>query len=93
MICRVTVEELAAFDWTLARDGELERDFGHWSHWRPSSRLRIRLTARTPSPTAAAAGKTPLFDQFAGSGAEHKTIEPPDGRERTSSMPPTIPAR
>ena len=43
MICRVTLEELAAFDWAIAADGELERDFGHWSHWRPNSRLRIRL--------------------------------------------------
>jgi cytochrome P450 len=43
MICRVTVEELSAFDWSLARDGDLEREFGHWSHWRPSSKLRIRL--------------------------------------------------
>jgi cytochrome P450 len=47
MICRVTLEELAAFDWAIASDGELERYFGHWSHWEPSSRLRIRLSTRS----------------------------------------------
>jgi hypothetical protein len=46
MIGRVTLEELAAFDWAIASDGELERPFGHWSHWQPSSRLRIRLEQR-----------------------------------------------
>jgi cytochrome P450 len=44
MICRVTLEELTAgFDWKIVRDGPLERDFQHWSHWRPSSKLAIAI--------------------------------------------------
>jgi cytochrome P450 len=66
MICRVTLEELARFDWRVVGDGELERDFRHWSHWRPSSRLRVFLGGvetiaspagsrdRLPSPRASA---------------------------------------
>ncbi|HVR29782.1 MAG TPA: cytochrome P450 [Thermoanaerobaculia bacterium] len=47
LICRVTLEELAAgFDWSLSRDGEIERGFRHWSHWRPSADLAITIAAR-----------------------------------------------
>jgi cytochrome P450 len=47
LICRATLEELAlGFDWSLARDGALERDFRHWSHWRPSARLAIAIAPR-----------------------------------------------
>lgn len=47
MICRVTLEQLAAgFDWSIARDGALERDFRHWSHWRPSAQLAIAISPR-----------------------------------------------
>jgi cytochrome P450 len=47
MICRVVLEELATgYDWSIVRDGEVERGFRHWSHWRPSSRLRIAIAPR-----------------------------------------------
>lgn len=48
MISRVLVEELArGFDLAIARDGHLERDFRHWSHWRPSSKLRLAISHRS----------------------------------------------
>ena len=51
LICRVILEEMATgFDWSITRDGELERDFRHWSHWRPSRDLAIAITARHSSP-------------------------------------------
>ena len=52
MICRATLEELASgFDWSIARDGELERDFRHWSHWRPSRDFAIAIRDRRgPAP-------------------------------------------
>jgi len=47
MICRVTLEELAAgFDWSVVRDGTIERGFRHWSHWRPSAKLAIAISPR-----------------------------------------------
>jgi cytochrome P450 len=47
MICRATLEELAAgFDWSIVRDGPVERDFRHWSHWRPSAKLLIAISPR-----------------------------------------------
>lgn len=53
MICRVMVEELArGFDCTILQEGRLERDFRHWSHWRPSSKLGLAI-----SPRAAAGGR------------------------------------
>lgn len=49
LICRVIVEQLASgFDLSTAQDGPPERDFRHWSHWRPSSRLRVTITPLEP---------------------------------------------
>jgi cytochrome P450 len=45
VVCRAVLEELArGFELRLAGDGPPERDFRHWSHWRPSASLRIRIT-------------------------------------------------
>jgi cytochrome P450 len=50
LVCRVTLEELArGFEMTLAQDGPPERDFRHWSHWRPSASLRVRIAPRPPA--------------------------------------------
>jgi cytochrome P450 len=55
LICRATLEELAGgFDWRIARDGELERDFRHWSHWRPSRNFAIAIAPRQPLLSASA---------------------------------------
>ncbi len=44
IICRAFLQTLASgFDWTITQDGPLERGFRHWSHWRPSSALRIQM--------------------------------------------------
>lgn len=56
-ICRAVLEELiSGFDWEVCGSGAAEHDFRHWNHWRPSSRLALRLTpaevdgrARSPS--------------------------------------------
>jgi (+)-abscisic acid 8'-hydroxylase len=53
MVCRVALEELAReFDLAIAQDGPPERDFRHWSHWRPSSRLRVRVAPRISPPAS-----------------------------------------
>ena len=44
MICRAFLQTLASgFDWRITQDGPLERGFRHWSHWQPSSALRIQM--------------------------------------------------
>jgi len=48
IICRAFLQTLASgFDWTITQDGPLERGFRHWSHWQPSSALRIQMQVRT----------------------------------------------
>lgn len=56
-ISEILVEELArGFDWSIADDGPLERDFRHWSHWRPSSRLRLSIERRVATQPAGRSG-------------------------------------
>jgi hypothetical protein len=56
MIGRVVIEEMArGFDWAIVRDGPLEREFRHWSHWRPSSALRLTIAPRVVRAAVAAA--------------------------------------
>ncbi|MDQ5821220.1 MAG: cytochrome P450 [Actinomycetota bacterium] len=44
LISRTFVEELVRrFELTVSHAEPVERDFRHWSHWRPSSRLELRL--------------------------------------------------
>ena len=44
IVCRAFLQTLASgFDWTITQDGPLERGFRHWSHWQPSSALRIQM--------------------------------------------------
>ena len=51
---RILVEELAlGYDWTVVRDGPLERGSRHRDHWRPSSLRRVAMRARTVEPVAA----------------------------------------
>lgn len=52
VICRSFLHTLCAdFDWSITRDGPLERGLRHWSHWQPSSALRIGIRARgVPMP-------------------------------------------
>jgi cytochrome P450 len=50
MIARSWVESLCGdFDWSIARDGPVERGFRHWNHWRPSRSLAISLRPRFDS--------------------------------------------
>jgi cytochrome P450 len=47
IICRALLQTLASeFDWSITQDGPLERGFRHWSHWQPSSALRIQMQVR-----------------------------------------------
>ena len=47
IICRSFLQTLASeFDWNITQDGPLERGFRHWSHWQPSSALRIAMRVR-----------------------------------------------
>lgn len=39
----VVTELVRGYDWTVANGAPEERDFRHWSHWRPSSKLELRL--------------------------------------------------
>ncbi len=44
---RIFLEQLAAgFHWQVVRDGPMELGLHHHGHWRPSSRLGVRLAAR-----------------------------------------------
>ena len=46
-IGQALVEELARnYQVQTAQDGPPERDFRHWSHWRPSTRFRVTVTPR-----------------------------------------------
>ncbi|HET6363161.1 MAG TPA: cytochrome P450 [Gemmatimonadota bacterium] len=45
---RIFLEQLASgFQWEVVRDGPMELGLHHHGHWRPSSRLGVRLAART----------------------------------------------
>ncbi|MGH9383137.1 MAG: cytochrome P450, partial [Vicinamibacterales bacterium] len=56
LICRAFLEEMTrAYDWAVEGPVELERDFRHWSHWRPGRRLRLKLQPIIPSTTASSA--------------------------------------
>jgi cytochrome P450/NADPH-cytochrome P450 reductase len=58
-ITRAFLEELSeACDWSIAADGTREREFRHWSHWRPGSRMRLVMAARTPAGPALTASGT-----------------------------------
>lgn len=47
IICRALLQTLASdFDWSITQDGPLHREFRHWSHWQPSSALRIQMQVR-----------------------------------------------
>ncbi len=37
------------FQFEAESEGPEERDFRHWSHWRPSSNFKVRLTQREPA--------------------------------------------
>ncbi len=48
MIARSWIESLCGgFDWSIVRDGPVEREFRHWSHWRPSRSLAISVRPRS----------------------------------------------
>ena len=48
---RIFVEELAiGFDWTVVRDGPLERGSRHRDHWRPSALKRVVMRPRDDAP-------------------------------------------
>jgi len=48
---RLFVEELAiGFDWTVVRDGPLERGSRHRDHWRPSALRRVVMRPRDDAP-------------------------------------------
>lgn len=44
LICNTFLEELTrGYNWAVRGHERLERDFRHWSHWRPASDLRLSL--------------------------------------------------
>ena len=46
-IARAFFEELSqAWNWSVTGHGTVERDFRHWSHWRPGRSLRLVLRDR-----------------------------------------------
>ncbi len=48
MIARSWIEPLCSdFDWSIVRDGPVERGFRHWNHWRPNRSLAITLRPRS----------------------------------------------
>jgi len=50
MIARSWIESLCGgYDWSIVRDGPLEKEFRHWSHWRPSKSLAISVARRASS--------------------------------------------
>ena len=52
---RIFVEELAiGFDWTVVRDGPLERGSRHRDHWRPSALRRVVMRPRGDAPRSPA---------------------------------------
>jgi hypothetical protein len=42
----VLEELIGSFDWEVTGSGPVERGFRHWDHWRPSSKLALKLTPR-----------------------------------------------
>jgi cytochrome P450 len=47
MICRTFLDELTrGYEWSVTEADGLEREFRHWSHWRPSRQMRLRLAPR-----------------------------------------------
>lgn len=44
-IAKTFMEELAEYDWQAFGDDRVERDFRHWSHWRPGSEFALALRA------------------------------------------------
>ena len=56
VICRAFLEQLTGvYQWGVERDQDLDRDFRHWSHWRPGAALRLRLDPITEAMLAASA--------------------------------------
>lgn len=54
MICRTFLEELTrGYEWSVTDADVLEREFRHWSHWRPSRQMRLRLEPRHSTLSAA----------------------------------------
>ena len=54
VICRVFLEELTrSYTWSVDEADAVEREFRHWSHWRPSRRMRLRLEPRRDAFSAA----------------------------------------
>jgi cytochrome P450 len=54
VICRVFLEELTrSYAWSVDGADPVERQFRHWSHWRPSRRMRLRLAPRRDTFSAA----------------------------------------
>jgi cytochrome P450 len=52
---RLFVEELAiGYDWTVVRDGPLERGSRHRDHWRPSTLKRVAMRPRDDAPRPSA---------------------------------------
>ena len=45
--------EALGYDWTVVRDGPLERGSRHRDHWLPSSLRRVAMRARAVEPVAA----------------------------------------
>jgi cytochrome P450 len=58
VVCRALLEQLTRrYEWAVEGREALDRDFRHWSHWRPSSDLRLRLDPiRHPASAASATG-------------------------------------
>jgi cytochrome P450 len=55
MIARTWIESLCGgFDWSIVRDGPFEKEFRHWSHWRPSKHLVISVARRARSDSKSA---------------------------------------
>lgn len=60
MIATTWIESLCGgFDWSIVRDGPLEKEFRHWSHWRPSQRLAVTV-ARNPDADAGSFTESPV---------------------------------
>lgn len=57
LVCRAFLEAIVgAYDWRVEGPEELERDFRHWSHWRPASRTETFLAPISPPDRASPTG-------------------------------------
>lgn len=57
MIARSWIEGLCGgYDWSIVRDGPVEKEFRHWSHWRPSKNLAISVTRRESAASSSLLG-------------------------------------